>query len=64
MGKSLQGANGVLILGTILSTFLKRFELNHIKISYPEFFLKNLCLEIQEMFESFEGSMLISGIFL
>lgn len=63
MGKSLQGANGVLILGTILSTFLKRFELNHIKISYPEFFLKNLCLEIQEMFESFEGSMLISGIF-
>jgi len=63
MGKSLQGANGVLILGTILSTFLKRFELNHIKISYPEFFLKNLCLEIQEMFESFEGSMLISGVF-
>jgi hypothetical protein len=62
MGKSLQGANGVLILNSFY--FLKRFGLNHIKISYPEFFLKNLCLEIQEMFESFEGSMLISGIFL
>lgn len=63
MGKSLQGGSGVLVLGSILYAILKRLE---IKIEeqqrYPETWLKYLALEIQELFESFQGSMMLSAV--
>ncbi|GIX43519.1 MAG: hypothetical protein KatS3mg129_3252 [Leptospiraceae bacterium] len=63
MGKSLQGANGILVLGSLLFAYLKRYENKEIAHnSLPEIFLKNLSIELQILFESFDGSMLISAI--
>jgi hypothetical protein len=63
MGKSLQGGSGILVLGSILYAILKRLEFRKDdQNKYPETWLKYLCLEIQELFESFQGSMMLSAV--
>ncbi len=62
MGKSLQGAGGALVIGVILKAILTRTLLYVEKQSvYPEKWLKELFIEIHKIFESFDGSMLMSG---
>jgi HAMP domain-containing protein len=61
MGKSLQGAGGILVMGSVLKSILER---NQLEISnhrvYPEIWLKNTFIELHKVFESFSGSMLVS----
>ncbi|MFN3603184.1 MAG: SpoIIE family protein phosphatase [Leptonema sp. (in: bacteria)] len=62
MGKSLQGAGGSLVAGVIIKAILTRTLLySENQNKYPEIWLKELFVEIHKVFESFDGSMLISG---
>jgi HAMP domain-containing protein len=64
MGKSMQGAGGALVLGSVFHTILDRTEMDPtMQMIYPERWLKNLFIELHKVFESFNGSMLISGFF-
>lgn len=64
MGKSMQGAGGVLVLGAVFQSIIQRTNniagLNEVS---PEVWIKNAFKELHKIFESFEGSMLISLIF-
>lgn len=64
MGKSMQGAGGVLVLGAVFQSILQRTMSNvHLANVYPENWIKNAFKEMHKIFESFDGSMLISLIF-
>lgn len=64
MGKSLQGAGGVLVLGTIFKSIIQRtVSTNYGDSIYPERWLSNAFIEMHKAFESFDGSMLMSAIF-
>ncbi|MBM9501269.1 SpoIIE family protein phosphatase [Leptospira sp. 201903071] len=60
MGKSIQGAGGALVMGTVFNTILTRSGINSQKEKSPERWLKEAFLELQKIFESFDGSMYIS----
>jgi len=63
MGKSIQGAGGALVMGTVFKSVVARNQ-NMVsdKDQFPEQWLKRLLVELQEVFIAFEGSMLISAI--
>lgn len=63
MGKSIQGAGGVIVLGTVFKSVIERSRENTGNILYPEFWLKECLKELHKVFISFEGSMMISSIF-
>ncbi len=64
MGKSMQGAGGALVLGSVFHAILDRTEMTpSMQMLYPEKWLKNLFIELHKVFESFNGSMLMSGFF-
>ena len=64
MGKSIQGAGGVLVLGTIFKSILQRsISMPIARNVYPERWLKNAFIEMHKAFESFDGSMLMSAVF-
>ncbi len=63
MGKSMQGAGGGLVMGTVFRALVQRTRnaasaRNH----YPEQWLKQCFLELQSVFVSFDGSMMISAV--
>ncbi|TGN18675.1 SpoIIE family protein phosphatase [Leptospira idonii] len=60
MGKSIQGAGGALVLGVVFHAVLARSRTSLAKTKPPEIWLKELFLELQTIFESFDGSMLTS----
>lgn len=61
MGKSMQGAGGALVLGSVYFSIIERTQvLESIGRLAPERWLKNTFLELHKVFESFDGSMLIS----
>ncbi len=61
MGKSMQGAGGILVLGSVFQTIIERTHtVPSEKENYPEHWLKNSFVELHKVFETFEGSMLIS----
>ncbi|HNF16096.1 MAG TPA: SpoIIE family protein phosphatase, partial [Leptospiraceae bacterium] len=63
MGKSIQGAGGALVLGVVFHSLVSRtryFRTN--KDIFPERWLKMAFQELQSVFESFDGSMLISVV--
>ncbi|MCB1179364.1 MAG: serine/threonine-protein phosphatase, partial [Leptospiraceae bacterium] len=60
MGKSIQGAGGALVLGVLLRTILTRSKNIIINFSIEKW-MENLFNELQNTFESFDGSMLISA---
>ncbi|XDD52010.1 SpoIIE family protein phosphatase [Leptospira sp. WS92.C1] len=60
MGKSIQGAGGALVMGTVFNTILTRSGIGSQKEKSPERWLKEAFLELQKIFESFDGSMYIS----
>jgi len=64
MGKSMQGAGGALVLGSVLRAIIERTKLSStVKTQPPERWLKNAFLELQKVFESFDGLMLVSSMF-
>ncbi len=64
MGKSIQGAGGVLVLGTVFKSILQRTKsTNYGKTVYPERWIKNAFIEMHKAFEGFDGSMLMSVVF-
>ena len=61
MGKSIQGAGGILVLGSVFKSLLQRTHSGSLDNNiYPEKWIKNSFLEMQRIFESFDGYMLIS----
>jgi tetratricopeptide (TPR) repeat protein len=58
MGKSMQGAGGSLVLGAVFQSIIERTRLTTGVES--EAWLKNVFLELQKVFESFDCSMLVS----
>jgi tetratricopeptide (TPR) repeat protein len=64
MGKSIQGAGGCLVLGTVFKSILER---NHTIADTqnipPEIWMKESFRELQNVFVSFDGSMLISAMY-
>lgn len=58
MGKSMQGAGGSLVLGAVFQSIVERTRLE--TNVDPERWLKNIFLELQKVFESFDCSMLVS----
>jgi len=63
MGKSMQGAGGVLVFGTVFRSILNRTHKSlRAQDKYPEQWLKECFLDLQDVFVVFDGSMLISTI--
>jgi len=61
MGKSIQGAGGALVLGTVFQSIVDRTHNSEREQSlYPERWLKNTFIEMHKVFSSFDGSMLMS----
>jgi hypothetical protein len=63
MGKSIQGAGGAIVLGTVFKAVLTRTQYSDSGINkFPERWLKECFLELQNIFVSFDGSMLVSSV--
>jgi glyoxylase-like metal-dependent hydrolase (beta-lactamase superfamily II) len=63
MGKSMQGAAGSLVMGTIMNTIMNRTSgVNNVLTITPEEWMKNTYNEIQSAFLAFDGAMIISGM--
>lgn len=63
MGKSMQGAGGILVLGSVFESIIERTRIVAVmKEQSPERWLKNSFLELHKVFESFEGSRLVSSV--
>lgn len=63
MGKSIQGAGGAIVLGVVFNSLIARTKLiEEMKHSSPEQWLKTSFIELQNIFESFDGSMMISVV--
>lgn len=64
MGKSMQGAGGILVLGSVFQSIIERtLSIPSEKAKYPEIWLKHAAIELHKIFLSFDGSMLISMVF-
>lgn len=63
MGKSIQGAGGALVLGTVFKSIVTRTQQSPRESSrFPEQWLKECFIELQNVFVSFDGSMLASAV--
>ncbi|TGL65745.1 SpoIIE family protein phosphatase [Leptospira sarikeiensis] len=63
MGKSIQGAGGALVLGSVFNSIISRTRLSpEIQSKSPERWLKEAFADLQNVFETFDGFMLISAI--
>lgn len=62
MGKSIQGAGGALVLGVVFQAVLSRAKSSYTKSRPPELWLKDLYVELQSVFVSFDGYMLSSVV--
>ncbi|MDF3818777.1 SpoIIE family protein phosphatase [Leptospira sp. 96542] len=61
MGKSMQGAGGALVLGSVFESIITRTQLSReARNTYPERWIKNTFIELHKIFEGFDGSMLVS----
>lgn len=61
MGKSMQGAGGILVLGSVFNSVIERTKLSPKEQDvFPEHWLKYTFIELHRVFEVFDGSMLIS----
>lgn len=64
MGKSMQGAGGALVMGSMLNSILARSVTDRkMQNTTPVQWLTDSFFEIQKVMEAFDGSMLVSGIF-
>ncbi|EQA36181.1 SpoIIE-like protein phosphatase domain protein [Leptospira inadai serovar Lyme str. 10] len=63
MGKSVQGAGGALVLGSVFNSIISRSRLSpEIQARSPERWLKEGFLDLQNVFETFDGFMLVSAV--
>lgn len=63
MGKSIQGAGGALVLGSVFNSIISRTRLSpEIQSKSPERWLKETFVDLQNVFETFDGFMLVSAI--
>ena len=63
MGKSLQGAGGVLVLGSIFESILEQTRRSeHIQRESPTQWLRQSFVGLRRAFESFDGSMMMSVV--
>ncbi|TGK21056.1 HAMP domain-containing protein [Leptospira fluminis] len=63
MGKSMQGAGGALVLGAVFESIIERTRIvESMRTQSPERWLKNAFTELHKVFESFDGSMLVSSV--
>lgn len=63
MGKSMQGAGGSLVMGVVINSILARSARNDwVLDSTPEKWLTDLYYEVNRIFKSFNGSMVISCV--
>lgn len=63
MGKSIQGAGGALVLGAAFKSLVfRQKDSTSEDEKYPELWLKHTFDELQKIFETFNGSMLVSII--
>lgn len=63
MGKSLQGAGGVLVFGSAFNSILTRNKSSQtVQNFFPEVWIKNTFVDLHKVLETFECSMLISCI--
>ncbi len=63
MGKSMQGAGGALIMGTVFKTIVTRTQsTTEMQEIFPEQWLKRCYEELKSVFVSFDGRMLISMV--
>ncbi|AFM11748.1 PP2C family protein-serine/threonine phosphatase [Turneriella parva] len=63
MGKSMQGAGGALVLGAVFESIVERTKVvSEYYNMYPERWLKSAFIELHKIFESLEGTMLVSAI--
>ena len=61
MGKSIQGAGGALVFGSVFKSVIERTYSNPFFSNFfPEQWLKSLFTELHKVFVSFDGSMLMS----
>jgi serine phosphatase RsbU (regulator of sigma subunit) len=63
MGKSIQGAGGALVFGSVFESIVQRTKLSTFHQSlYPEKWLAEAFIELQKVLETFEGTMFITTI--
>ncbi|MBI3395406.1 MAG: SpoIIE family protein phosphatase [Spirochaetia bacterium] len=63
MGKSMQGAGGALVLGTVFKAMVTRTQSTEAARNlHPEQWLKQCFHELQSVFVAFDGTMLISAV--
>lgn len=61
MGKSMQGAGGALVLGSVFASIIERTRnATNGRDVAPETWLRGAFFELNRVFESFDGSMLVS----
>jgi HAMP domain-containing protein len=63
MGKSMQGASGALVIGSVVNSIMSRSAANKRVITKdPDRWLRETFFEIQKVMEAFEGAMLVTCI--
>ena len=63
MGKSIQGAGGALILGSVFGAIIERTRSTKLmQTQSPERWIKSAFIELHKTFETFDGSMLVSMV--
>lgn len=63
MGKSIQGAGGALVLGTVFKSFLHRTQNDEVsRFMFPEQWLRDCYEELHHVMISFDGRMLVSAV--
>ncbi|MDV6237122.1 PP2C family protein-serine/threonine phosphatase [Leptospira ellisii] len=63
MGKSIQGAGGALVLGAVYNSVIIRSKMDPDSSNRsPERWLKDCFTDLQKVFETFDGSMLVSAV--
>ncbi|EOQ98510.1 SpoIIE-like protein phosphatase domain protein [Leptospira wolbachii serovar Codice str. CDC] len=63
MGKSIQGAGGAIVLGAVYNSIIIRSKMDPVSSNRsPERWLNDCYLDLQKVFETFEGAMLVSAV--
>ena len=63
MGKSMQGAGGALVLGVVFNSLIERTLMEKTEqAKTPEQWLSDTYNQLETIYESFDGSMMISGV--
>ena len=64
MGKSMQGAGGALVFGTVFTAIVERTQATaRSRTVFPERWLKECYQELQSVFSTFEQRMLVTAVF-